>query len=385
MKLATAVMLMAVCAIAAGEAQDTVRVRAGAPAWGASVQLKQLYTLGGPPDYDIGAVHTTAIDKLNRVYVFDIARGAMRAYDANGRFVRTMGGRGAGPGEFRVALGATIVRDSILAIYDPSALRIVYFSPDGRYLESAQFRRPLTLMTGQLRSDAQDHLYFRMSFIFSADGGGSEALPPARQQMVRVAPDGRFVDSMPLPQFPENAQPRFNSFTARGAFFESPAGAIVYGDGDTYRFTIKPFRGAPRVVEKAWTPVPFEDEERTQVIARADEVSRRDPQRPGFSIPRTKPAFRDLFVDQDGRIWVDLFARAEKRNLPRDTSSRALPHLDWRQSPEFDVFDATGRYLANIKFPYGSTLWSARGDRVYVKSTGPEGESRLIAYQIGGR
>jgi hypothetical protein len=363
-------------------AQDTVRVRAGAPLWGPNVGVKQLYVLGGPPDYDIGAVHSTAIDKVGRVYVFDIQRLELRAYDASGKFVRFVGRKGAGPGEFRVVLGATVVRDTVLAIYDPGALRISYFLPDGTYDGMTQLKRPLTLNTGMLRSDFTDNFLMRATFIMTETG--SAPLAASRQQVIRVAPDGHLVDSLPLPQFPLIAETSINPLVRRGSYFESPAGAIVFGKGDEYRFTIRPFAGAPRVVEKDWKPVPVGDEERAQLIARAEEGSARERTHPSFSIPKVKPAYVELFADQDGRIWVDLYAPAERRNIPRDTSKSALPPLDWRQSPTFDVFDPAGRYLGHVTLPYGSSLWAARGNRVYAKSTGPEGESRLIAYELTG-
>jgi len=165
---------------------------------------------------------------------------------------------------------------------------------------------------------------------------------------------------------------------------ESAAGAVVFGSPDRYRFVIQPFRGAPRVVEKTWQPTPLEGEERAQIVARAEEQASRDPKHPAFSIPRSKPAYERIFTDQDGRIWVSVFTAATKRNFPRDTSKNALPPLDWRQDPTLDVFDATGRFLGTVVLPYGSTLWAARNDRIYVASTGPEGESRLIAYQLTG-
>jgi hypothetical protein len=267
-------------------------------------------------------------------------------------------------------------------VYDPSALRVSYFTPDGKYLEMTQLKRPLTLTTGQLRSDGDDNLLMRATFVMTEKGGAP--LAPAQQQVVRVAANGRLVDSMPLPQFPAIAEASINPLVRRGSYFESPAGSIVFGKGDDYRFTIQPFVGPPRVVETAWKPVAVVDEERAQLVARAEEGSRRESSHPSFSIPKVKPAYRELFADQDGRIWVDLYAPAERRNLPRDTSKSALPPLDWRQSPTFDVFDPVGRYLGNVTLPYGSSLWAARGNRVYAKSTGPEGESRLIAYELTG-
>jgi hypothetical protein len=363
-------------------AQDTVRVKAGAPAWGTNVGLKQLYVLGGPPEYQIGRVYSTAVDKQNRVYVFDGVSSQIRAYGADGKFLRNIGRAGAGPGEYRMVLGATIVDDSILSAYDVGGLRLVNFFPDGTPADMVQLKRPLTTMSGQLRSDTGDRLLLQASFIVAADGRSSQSLPPGQQQIIRVARDGRFVDSMPVPHYAPIAEPSFNTFAPRSYSMFSSAGAVVFGTSDSYRFTIASFDAPPRVVEKSWTPVPLTGEERDQIVARYDEQVRQDPRHPPYNLSRTKPAFREIFTDQDGRIWVNIFTAATRRPLPRDTSKNALPPLDWRQDPTFDVFDPTGKLLGTVVLASGSMLWAARNDRVYVRSTGPEGEERLIAYQL---
>jgi hypothetical protein len=369
-------------AVDIARAQDTVH--AGAPAWGTNVSLRQLYVLGGPPEYQIGRVSSTAVDKWNRIYVFDGKNFQMRAYDADGKFVRNIGRAGAGPGEYRQALGATIVDDSVLTLYDVGGLRLVSFQPDGSRAGTVQLRRAFALSSGQLRSDAAGRAYFFATFIIAADGRSAQSLRPASRQVIRVAKDGRFVDSMPLPRFPPLTEPGFNRFAPRGYIMGSPAGSIVHGYSDRYRFTISRFDGTTRVVEKAWNPVPIAGEERDQLSARYEDEARRDATHPAFSLPRTKPAYRDIFVDQDGRIWISVFARATKRSLSRDTTANSGTPLDWAQDPTFDVFDPAGRFLGTVVLPYGSTLWAARNDRIYARSIGPEGEERLIAYQLTG-
>jgi hypothetical protein len=376
--------LLGLTVAAQARSQDTVRVKAGAPAWGTNVKLEQLYVLGGPPEYQIGRVYSTAVDRFNRVYVFDGVGTQIRAYDADGKFLRNIGRSGAGPGEYRMVLGATIVDDSVLSAYDVARLRLVNFFPDGSLAGMVQLRRPLTTMSGQLRSDAGDRLLLQASFTIAPDGRSSQQLPPAQQQIIRVGKDGRFVDSMPVPRYEPITEPSFNAFGPRHYSMFSPSGAVVFGRSDAYRFTIASFDGPPRVVEKAWTPVPLTGEERDQVVARYDEMVRRDQRRPVYSLPRTKPAFREIFADQDGRIWIEVFTPATKRNVPPDTSRNALPPIEWRQDPTFDVFESAGRFLGTVTLPYGSMIWAARNDRVYARSIGPEGEERLIAYRLSG-
>lgn len=47
-----------------------------------------------------------------------------------------------------------------------------------------------------------------------------------------------------------------------------------------------------------------------------DYFAERDNGRGAYEIPTTKPFYRDLFTDHDNRIWVSLYAPAQKIDLP---------------------------------------------------------------------
>jgi hypothetical protein len=52
------------------------------------------------PDFTFSYIWDVAIDAQGRAYVLDRGSANVRQFDASGRFVRSIGGRGSGPGEF---------------------------------------------------------------------------------------------------------------------------------------------------------------------------------------------------------------------------------------------------------------------------------------------
>ncbi len=58
----------------------------------------------------------------------------LHRFDANGRFVRTIGRRGAGPGEFRAISGVVHVASDTLLVHDPTLRRISVFAPGGTFV-----------------------------------------------------------------------------------------------------------------------------------------------------------------------------------------------------------------------------------------------------------
>ena len=62
-----------------------------------------------------------AVDRIGRFYVYDGKDAQIRQYDANAKFVRNIGRKGKGPGEYEWVIGMDIAEDSLLVIHDLSA------------------------------------------------------------------------------------------------------------------------------------------------------------------------------------------------------------------------------------------------------------------------
>ena len=86
------------------------------------------------PDYLFGDVRGIDADHEGTIYVLDYQISEVRAYDRDGRFVRTVAGRGEGPGEISEANGMILVGDSILWIQDHSKWTMIGVSLDGTEL-----------------------------------------------------------------------------------------------------------------------------------------------------------------------------------------------------------------------------------------------------------
>lgn len=389
MRVSAAVLGVVLIAAPIAGAQDTIRIRAGTPAWGTSVGLKEVYTIGGPPDYILGTLYATAIDRFNRMYIYDIKDKVLKRYGPDGAFLGTIGRQGSGPGEYRQFLGLSVIRDTMVIGWDMSNGRLTIYQPDGKLAEHVPMERTLTGLSGLLVSDTGSHIYLYSSYVMGPDRK-PVSLPPNQLQWLRVSPEGKIVDSILEPQFKESEELVLrimntgNNFIPESSVWPSPMGGLVAGMGDTYRFMIRPLRGPVRVIEKDWKPISVGPDERSEWLAVAEALNRLDPKHPEYKIPKTKPAYRSLRVDLDGRIWVDLYTAAEKHELPPRIRPSPLPRIYWVQTRVFDLYDPAGRYLAKITLPFGSDLHAARGDRIWLRSVGPDGEDLLTAYTLTG-
>jgi len=172
----------------------------------------------------------------------------------------------------------------------------------------------------------------------------------------------------------------------------SPSGGLVSAVTSTLGFTMT-VAGKGTSVERAHSPIRLGAEERKEWIAYADVVYARAKARPAqpnvrapepvlAKIPTVKPSLRDFFADREGRVWLDVYTAAEKRNIPPRPSGDTRPQITWRERSTHDVFATSGQYLGHITLPAEHQLLDARGDWVWTLTHGPDDEDRIVVFHI---
>jgi hypothetical protein len=85
------------------------------------VQATPVYTVGGfdAPDWaSFGDIRQVAFDDRGHLFILDTQANQVTEVDAEGQFVRTIGGPGEGPGELSSPFGFALTDDGGLAIFD---------------------------------------------------------------------------------------------------------------------------------------------------------------------------------------------------------------------------------------------------------------------------
>ncbi|MEO7521419.1 MAG: 6-bladed beta-propeller [Gemmatimonas sp.] len=395
MALATATMT--------AQPSPVVRV-AGAPVWGASVRLAEEVRIGvadGDEEYMFGMVSGVGVGERGAIVVGDYQVPVVRMYDAQGKFLRNVGRRGEGPGEYRTVF-LRAFRDGRIAVWDHRIQRLTYYSAAGETPSS--IRVPSGLLSADLfRVDRHGFAYVRTALLGSA--AVSENWPFG---WIRVSPAGKVIDTIVVPRDPK---PDDSWVSPTPAGYDRPFtrallttlsgdGALVVGEnrstGASYSFELrKP--GAPVIrVERAYTPVPLNDEEFRQWTAsaryiensaRAPITSNRmvqqaPPRARHYNIPRVKPAYSEFRTDIDGRVWVRRYVTAVKRASAERAKGDNRPQRTWREQPTYDVFEADGRFMGTIVLPWNASFEEASGTAVYITLEGADGEEIVARYRI---
>ncbi|MCZ6507368.1 MAG: 6-bladed beta-propeller [Acidobacteria bacterium] len=96
-------------------------------------EVYRIGSLAGDEWETFGQIGGTAFDAAGNLYVFDRQGNRITMVDREGGFVREIGQAGEGPGEFRIAVQFTVMRDGRLVVADMGHRSYQLFDADGEF------------------------------------------------------------------------------------------------------------------------------------------------------------------------------------------------------------------------------------------------------------
>ena len=359
------------------------------------IEEMRIGSLGGPAEYSFSDINSIAVSQSGAVYVEDTHPPTIREFDPDGRIVRSIGREGEGPGEFRSIAGVSVLPDGKVAFWDRGARRITVYRTDGEFDETLRIKGvnpPYPFAERSFLTDVEGDYYLRIFVEPASSGRHSAAM---RYGYARISQDGTVLDTLAVPETPGTSGQSIVIYTRAGdrnPFLEealdalSPFGYLVAGFNGTYEFAILDPAGTIQVEREGFQPVEVKAGERAEWQARVAHAERRS----GGSyaeVPRWKPAYRDLWVDSDGRIWVHRYAEAVQRDEPipelwPEALEGTEPPITWEEPSFYDVFGADGRLLRCVRAPADSEVMESRGSLVWGISRGDLDEEYVVRWRI---
>ena len=358
---------------------------------GAIVQLVRDWTIGSPDgagNYSFGAIKEFAVGPSNDVFIFDQQFVQLRQYDSAGRFVRIIGARGTGPGEYERVNGIAVHDDGRLVIWNATNAGINVYSAAMQPVDSWKVPGSANFNTsGAIMVDSAGNTYIRtrvgdppatdnmalsgrmfgITGLLRYDSAGTvkDSLRP--NEMIVEVP--RLVASV------ENNTSMSNvPFSPQFFWTFSRHGSWVSGRSDIYAIEIASLDGkVTRIeMEAERTAVTAAEREENELVMTANMRST-DPNWKwnGAPIPEVKPYFKQITVARDGRIWVSLSQSSEQipeaeLPEPRIVNDKPVPIRKLREPVVYDVFEADGSYFGRVPLPARSRWAAANGSYVWA-------------------
>ena len=378
------------------QAPDTLIVAANnPPVWGDRPELIEELRIGmleGPEEYTFGRVSGLAIGHQGTVYVGDDQIPTIRQFGPEGRWIRDIGRQGEGPGEYNSGLGMRSLDGQTLAILDPRNSRVTRYR-NGTY--DFSFPSLSGLFSADLFAIDTAGCSYVKTFVIDPQ----KPFDPGEEwdmAWIRFDGDGEVLDTLNIP--PEDQVGGGFVISGKGGYFRpfsvmtvtalSPRGYLVTARNDEYAVHRPLPDGRVVRIEHHAQSIPVGPEEGRQWEEWVQHFERRSADagqpREFGPIPDTKPFIRHLFVDDDARIWVAVYAEA--RFTPYSETEKAergdRPSLEWNQPLDWDVFDPKGRFLGRITLPDKTSLMAARGTTVWGSQAGAFDEEYVVRFRI---
>ena len=290
-----------------------------ASAWATTAEwsLEEDLRIWGPPGGYLGLVAAVAADSRDNIFILDYLTQEIHVFDAEGGFLRTLGGQGEGPGEFRDALGPAIAPGDTLWVADQRAPRYSLFGPDGTFI-GTRIRRGAA--SGGARTKrctiAPDGSYMEWWTRFPKEerSGEMSDIDLLHFHPIRVSPGGEGQDTLPHLAFTQQMADMPSQGARRPVWFGASLSRALgcrdevwFARGDEYRLYRRSLDGDTTVIATLAGVTPAEvdeadrDELRGMFGGRANPAVLEDLLR---TLPATKPVVVNVFVDGAGHVFV---------------------------------------------------------------------------------
>jgi hypothetical protein len=305
---------------------------------------------GGGPEYLFSGIGGLAVDTAGDIYAIDTREAAVRVFDKNGMYLRTIGRKGQGPGETQYPVFVQITAEGELAVYDYSAGRMLFYSSDGAYLRQKTTSRivfPIGL-DSEGRLIAQHILApppkgGKVILRFDRDYGSEQDL--AREEM---GPDRVFDIGRPA------------CYAAL-----SPDDRVVWGDSAEYLLNmLSPEGKLIRKIIGEFHARAITDAERDENRGKYADALKFGMQ---ISFRDRWPAFSGLFFDDEGRLLVRTYERG----------------MGSGNSFFYDVFDREGVYESRVALPMTlerNSIW--KDGKIYTVESDESGLPLIKRHRI---
>lgn len=282
------------------------------------LELKEELSIGGPEAKgqevfdDIGEF---IVDDAGNFYISDRKEDHIKVFDGSGRYLRTIGRHGQGPGEFEGIAGLSIVSlTGELVVYDVLQMRFSFFKTDGTYIRDLRHEEP---RLGYARLDSKGNVYAAAT-IFDMETFRSE------EKTIYLNPEAKEI-------FVLTKEERVSEPNKIEIFMPRPFWTIDFSDnfiyGHSRDYEIQFFKAGThklfKKIRKVYDPIPVSEDDIKEF---------RKPEFSSISMgfPKEHAAFRPFFSSDTGHLFVETCEKA---------GEGCFIH---------DIFDKDGRLLARM-------------------------------------
>jgi len=348
------------------------------------VEEVRIGVVDGDSNYVFGDVGGVTVDSHGRIFVLDVQAQHVKVFSPEGEFEQVIGGPGEGPGELAGAYFAPVMGlgDTLLVADLRENRRVNRYAPDGSSVGSypVPFGSVWPILSRATPSG---------EIAVSVRPADWYAESEKNDRIVVLSPEG--TDT--LLTFPSAQTLRLSPRFAVVLYSPEPMWAItedskvLFGMNDQYRIGLYASGTLERIIQKPVERMPITERDKEYYLGPSSPRGRETTR-----FAEYYPAFNDIIAGPNGTIWVQHvrpvseLSDAERESRPSLSSVSKIPTIlrDFHSAPDWDVFDAEGRYLGVVTVPLRLTPRLIRGDKIYGRWTDDLGVHYVMVLKIEG-
>ncbi len=305
-------------------------------------------TLEGREEYIFSDIRHIAVDDKERIYILNSKESSIRVFDKKGQYLKTVGRQGQGPGELYFPASIDVNRD-VLFVNQTANRRMTFFSLEGELLRDLTTKGTFA---SRARVDSQGNIIVEDLFWDEKELQAAYVHKKFDSHMNLKAEIVRQIDPY--------TKTGYVPFKPTPYFLIDRNDNIVYGYPDN-NYELQIFNPEGKMIKrilKDYEPIKIPE----RVIERTKERAEKSGQRYEFKID-FRPAYQRFFLDDEGRIFVITWERAEDINVFFT-----------------DIFDSEGRFIA--KSPLKMKPYICKKQKLYSIEEDDDGYLSVKRYKI---
>ena len=300
--------------------------------------------IDGPEEYRFENIWFVVADDRERIYVSEGAGNLthIKVFDKSGNHITTIGRQGQGPGEFSQISNIQITPENELMVHDRSSHKLTFFSLDGEYLRTILYTG---VEVGELRVTSKgEYLVRTMNYQSPINPDSLNVSHEAK----KYSSDFKFIRMI--------AKDSYRKAVALQSWMMIrflSSDSFMCGNSETNEFQIyNPEGELVRTIMRDFKPIEInQDEKQKRGLTRYKDL------------PSHFPAFQDFSMDEEGRIYAQLY----ERQMDKDKYY-------------FDVYNPEGIYLAKVPLNALPKCW--KNGKMYTVEEDEEGYQYIKRYKV---
>jgi len=321
-----------------------------------SVPRVTIGTLDGPAEYQLFRVAAAASQSDGDIVVVAAGAREIRLYDRDGAFVRTIGGRGAGPGEFENPSQVVVAARDSIVIWDDAHRRITRFDSAGVLdgIETIDYGLVAEAIDPPLFPSRGALLPGGAVLVQLVEKSGKTPAPGTTRPlsgMVRVRIDRHHIDTLMFfadaerttvdapwgryavpPPAAKRTVVAVHPTSPRVCLGEQEESEIVCLGPDTVRTLVR-WRVEPQALSSRDVTT-WRDTTMTSLLQKLNEEQTRQVLEQ-VPVPTVRPPYSAIVLDRMGNLWVEVGPH-------NDAPAARIDYL---------VFDRAGHLLGTVALP----------------------------------